>query len=414
MSNSSAKKGRGCPKKNPIQGKDLQGFKFLHKFIPLLKKFHLVKDHHNRDLHFDQYIVLILLYFFTPVLTSLRGIQQASHLNKVKKILGIKGASLGSLSEASSVFDANLISPLIKELAKKAIPLERDPKLKNLQQTLVAMDGTLLPALPKMLWALWINDQNKAAKLHLEFDILKYTPINAEITDANTNEKTILRKTLSTNKLYILDAGYSEYKLFQNIIDINSSFVARLRDNAVWNNIEESPLTYDDRKAGVQRDMIVRLGCKGKQDDLTSNVRVVEVFHKGNSSRPRRSRVSSKKTFRTTDSDYTFLLVSDRMDLPAEVIALIYRYRWQIELFFRWFKCVLGCNHLISLSENGVSIQVYCALIASMLITLWTGCKPNKRTFEMLCFYFMGLADDEELEHHIKKLKETEDKREKA
>ena len=414
MSNSSAKKGRGRPKKNPTQGKDLQGFKFLHKFIPLLKKFHLVKDHHNRDLHFDQYIVLILLYFFTPVLTSLRGIQQASHLNKVKKILGIKGAGLGSLSEASSVFDANLISPLIKELAKKAIPLEKDPKLKNLQQTLVAMDGTLLPALPKMLWALWINDQNKAAKLHLEFDILKYTPINAEITDANTNEKTILRKTLSPNKLYILDAGYSEYKLFQNIIDINSSFVARLRDNAVWNNIEESPLTYDDRKAGVQRDMIVRLGCKGKQDDLTSNVRVVEVFHKGNSSRPSRSRVSSKKTFRTTDSDYTFLLVTDRMDLPAEVIALIYRYRWQIELFFRWFKCVLGCNHLISLSENGVSIQVYCALIASMLITLWTGCKPNKRTFEMLCFYFMGLADDEELEHHIKKLKETEDKREKA
>ena len=201
---------------------------------------------------------------------------------------------------------------------------------------------------------------------------------------------------------------------FKTSIDINSSFVARLRDNAVWNNIEESPLTYDDRKAGVQRDMIVRLGCKGKQDDLTSNVRVVEVFHKGNSSRPSRSRVSSKKTFRTTDSDYTFLLVSDRMDLPAEVIALIYRYRWQIELFFRWFKCVLGCNHLISLSENGVSIQVYCALIASMLITLWTGCKPNKRTFEMLCFYFMGLADDEELEHHIKKLKETGDKREKA
>jgi len=150
-------------------------------------------------------------------LTSLRGIQQASYLKKVKKILGIKGASLGSLSEASSVFDANLISPLIKELAKKAIPLEKDPKLKNLQQTLVAMDGTLLPALPKMLWALWINDQNKAAKLHLEFDILKYTPINAEITDANTNEKTILRKTLSPNKLYILDAGYSEYKLFQNI-----------------------------------------------------------------------------------------------------------------------------------------------------------------------------------------------------
>ena len=61
----------------------------------------------------------------------------------------LKAQAQGFLSEASSVFDANLIAPLIKELANKAIPLEKDPKLKSLQQALVAMDGTLLPALPK-------------------------------------------------------------------------------------------------------------------------------------------------------------------------------------------------------------------------------------------------------------------------
>jgi hypothetical protein len=414
MSDGSVKSGKGRKKKDPIQEKDLQSFKLFRKFIPLLERFHLVKDHHNRDLHFDQYICLILFYFFNPIITSLRGIQQVSHLRKVKKILGVKGTSLGSLSEASSVFDADLIASLIKELAKKAIPLEKDPKLKNLQQALVAVDGTLLPALPKMLWALWLDDQHKAAKLHLEFDILKSVPTNAKITDANANEKTVSRSFLCPNKLYVLDAGYSEYKLFQDIIDTSSSFVGRLKDNAVWDTLKEKPLTDDDKKAGVKKDMVVRLGCKEKHDELTSNVRVVEVFHKGDSSRPRKSRVSSKKTFRTTDSDYTLLLVTDRMDLPAEVISLIYRYRWQIELFFRWFKCILGCTHLISLSENGVSIQVYCALIASMLITLWTGCKPNKRTFEMLCFYFMGWADDEELVQHIKKLKEAEEKKKKA
>jgi len=113
------------------------------------------------------------------------------------------------------------------------------------------------------------------------------------------------------------------------------------------------------KKLTVQRDMVVRLGCKGKQDDLTQPVRVIEIFHKGNNSqRPRKSRVSSKKTFRTTGSDYTFLLGTDHMDLSAEIIALIYRYRWQIELFFRWFKCILGCTHLISLSKNGISKKV--------------------------------------------------------
>lgn len=214
--------------------------------------------------------------------------------------------------------------------------------------------------------------------------------MNAEVTDGNANERTVLRRFLTRDKVYVLDAGYSEYKLFQEIIDTGSSFVGRLRDNAAWETIEDRALRDTDKKAGVQRDMIVRLGCKGKQDDLTTNVWVIEVFHKGDSLRPKASRVSSKtKTFRTTETDYTFYIVTNLTDIPAEIVALIYSDRWQIELFFRWFKCVLGCKHLLVISENGVSIQVYCALIASMIITLWTGCKPNKRLFEMLCFYFM-------------------------
>jgi len=286
-----------------------------------------------------------------------------------------------------------------------------DPKLKGIEQMLVAVDGTLLPALPKMLWALWLDDKHRAAKLHLEFDIIKSVPVRAEVTDANANEKNNLRKSLDSNKFYMLDAGYGQYSLFEDICKAKSSFVARLKDNAVWQTIEERPVTEADRLAGVQRDMIVRLGSQDCQNDLPRNVRVIEIYHRGSSCRPRKSRVSSKKTFRTTDSDYTMLLVTDRMDLSAEIIALIYHYRWQIELFFRWFKCILGCNHLLSHSENGVSIQVYCALIASMLITLWTGRKPTKRTFEMLCYHFMGLADDKELFNHLEKLKQADNKK---
>ena len=394
--------------KNLIPESALRGFKYFKVLSPILQRLHPEKDHHNRKLYFDQYIALFLFYFFNPIVTGLRSIQQVSELKKVQKVLGVKRTSLGSLSEASSVFDSQLIAPVIQQLAKQAIPLEKDSKLKNIEQMLVAVDGTLLPALPKMLWALWLDDEHRAAKLHLEFDIIKGIPVRAEVTDANANEKANLRKSLRNGKLYVLDAGYGQYSLFEDIRKAKSSFVARLKDNAVWQTIEERPITETDRLAGVQRDMIVRLGSPQCQDDLSSNVRVIEIYHRGSSGRPRRSRVSSKKTFRTTDADYTMLLVTDRMDLSAETIALIYRYRWQIELFFRWFKCVLGCSHLLSLSENGVSIQVYCALIASMLITLWTGRKPTKRTFEMLCYHFMGWADDEELFDHIEKLKQAD------
>lgn len=398
-------------KKNQISESALRGFKYFKVLSSILQRLHLEKDHHNRKLYFDQYIALFLFYFFNPIVTGLRSIQQVSELKKVQKVLGVKRTSLGSLSEASNVFDSRLIAPILQQLAEQAIPLETDTRLKDIEQMLVAVDGTLISALPKMLWALWLDDEHRAAKLHLEFDIIKSIPVRAEVTDANANEKDNLRKSLSRNKLYVLDAGYGQYSLFEDIRKAKSSFVARLRDNAVWQTIEERPITEPDRSAGVQRDLIVRLGSPQRQDDLSSDVRVIEIYHRGTSDRPRQSRVSSKKTFRTTDSDYTMLLVTDRMDLSAETISLIYRYRWQIELFFRWFKCILGCSHLLSLSENGVSIQVYCALIASMVITLWTGCKPTKRTFEMLCYHFMGWADDEELLDHIEKLKQADDKK---
>ena len=98
-------------------------------------------------------------------------------------------------------------------------------------------------------------------------------------------------------------------------------------------------------------------------------------------------------------------IVTSLLHVPAEIIALIYQYRWTIEIFFRFFKHILGCRHLLSHDQNGIEIQVYCAIIACMLISLWTGRKPTLRTYEMICHYFTGLADEEELMAHLEKLK---------
>ena len=95
---------------------------------------------------------------------------------------------------------------------------------------------------------------------------------------------------------------------------------------------------------------------------------------------------------------HQFLLFTDRTDLAAELVGLIYRYRWQIELFFKWIKCILGCRHWMAESREGVTIQIYCALIASVLLVLWTGRKPTKQQWEALQFYWMGWATLSELE----------------
>ena len=93
------------------------------------------------------------------------------------------------------------------------------------------------------------------------------------------------------------------------------------------------------------------------------------------------------------------------MDVPAEIIADIYRHRWLIETFFRFFKHILGCRHLLSHDPVGIQIQAYCAIIACLLISLYTHRQPTLRTYEMVCHYFTGWASAEELQAHIGKLK---------
>ncbi len=86
-------------------------------------------------------------------------------------------------------------------------------------------------------------------------------------------------------------------------------------------------------------------------------------------------------------------LATNLVDVPADVLAVVYQHRWTIELFFRFFKHVLGCRHLLSHDPVGIQIQTYCAMIVCLLISLWTGRKPTLRTFEMIQFYFSGWAD---------------------
>lgn len=380
-------------KKPEIKEDDLEGFKYFKVLKPFLEKLRSVGTERdragNRKLHFDQYGSLILLYFFNPIVSSLRGIQQASALKKVQKALRCSRASLGSLSEATAVFDAEVLKEVIGELAAKVQPLAGQKDLEGLEN-LTAVDGSLLPALPKMAWALWMNETNRAAKMHLVFEVMRGIPRKVSMTEGNASEAKQLRGLLEPGRLYVMDRGYTEYLLFEQILEVGSSFICRIRERLTWNVIEERPLSAEAKAAGVQRDTVLRFGSKRHGTLIETPLRVVEVAT---------GEVDS-------NGDPEILkLATDRMDLEAELVALGYKHRWSVELYFRWFKCILGCRHLLSDSQNGVEIQVYVGIIAGLLISLWTGRKPTKRTLEMVRFYFSGWADEEELLAHIDSLK---------
>lgn len=369
-----------------LSGEKLQGFKYIESIGSLLEKLRPVGTQRdqagNRAFFFDQYAALLLMYFFNPVLDSLRGLQKASELKKVQKQCRCSRVSLGALSEAAAVFEPEKLREIVQELSGQIDPTTL-PAEREALRTLTAVDGSLLRALPRMTWALWQDDRHRAAKLHLHFEVARGVPVDASVTCGQESEIRQLRPALEAGRLYVLDRGYVAYELLEEIMQARASFIVRVKTNTAFTVQEERPIPPEAQAAGVIRDVIVaRLGTDHHKRQVTRPVRLVEV----------------------NNGAGTILLVTDRLDLPADLVALAYRYRWSVELFFRWLKCVLGCRHLLGESFHAVQIQVYAALVASLLLVAWTHKKPNKRTFEMLCFYFSGWATEEEVQHHIAQL----------
>ena len=391
--------GMAMPRRQPIDEEQLQGFKYFKKVLHLLDVLH---DHacardkaHNRSLHYDQHIALQLLFFFNPIITSMRGLVQASTLRKVQRVLGVTSTSLGSFSEAGAVFDAALLKPIIAELGMQLKPLAHDRRLADLPGRLTVVDGTELSALARLAD---VMIQGRDIKLHTHFEPLTGVPVDIDLTAATGSEIANLIECLLPDRVYVKDRGYACFQLFQGIIDIGSHFVGRVRDNSVYQVVERRPLSAEARAAGVLYDRVVWLGSEGKREELRQPLRLIAI-----ACTPHRKR-SGHNGRGGPEQGTELLIATDLLDLPAEVVALIYRQRWTVELFFRFFKHVLGCRHLLSHRKNGIEMQAYLAMIVCMLIALWTHKKPTLRTVEMIRLNFIGWADDDELEAHIAKL----------
>jgi hypothetical protein len=306
------------------------------------------------------------------------------------------------------VFDPERLKSIVAELGAELQPLGRDPRLRDVPGALTAVDGTLLSALPRLMEASCRKRATGSGlvkwRLHTHFEVDRYVPRRIEVTPnggGEHDERAVLERTLESDRTYVMDRGYAKFLLFNRIVAAGSSYVCRLRDNSVFQVLEVRELTDADRALNVLSDQIIELGKQSKEEARPDHaIRLLEI-----QTTPHTSRGKYQGGSTGPSSDGILRIATNLLDVPAEVIALIYIFRWTIEIFFRFFKHVLGCRHLLSHSQRGIEIQTYCAIIACMLISLWTGRKPTLRTYEMICFYFSGLASAEELLAHIAKLK---------
>jgi hypothetical protein len=396
-----------------IDPRQVRGLKQLRQLLPLLASLRDVGCERdsagNRELHFDQYVTLVLLYLFNPILDSMRALQHASAVERVSEQLGVKRFSLGSFSESVRAFDPERLRAVIRDLAGEMKPVNADPRVNAHLggHALTLVDGTVLDAIATVVRAAWLPFRDgtvkHAWKLHVQFDFDTFCPDpdRLELTDARntgkSDEKHVLRQRLRPDRCYVMDRWYAQFTLFNAVHAKGSSYVCRAKENSVFDVIEERPLTDAALRADVVRDAVMRMGLNSKpaaRPDHPMRVVVIEAT-------PHAKRGGRRGKTAGPGNRGTIVLVTNLLDVPAEVVALTYRHRWAIEVFFRFFKQMLGCRHLLSQRPEGILIQAYCAIIACMLINLWTGRRPDKRTFEMLSFYFMGLATEAEVRAHL-------------
>jgi len=369
-----------APTAPALQASDLKSWKLLEQFrrllAPVLERAAPTPTAADprRTVLAEDYFCLLLFGLFNPALKSMRALCHASGRFAQMRAVCSRPVAQASFSEAQHVFDPEILAEVLRQLAREAKGRVEfgDERVRQAVQALTLVDGTVLRALNRMAWAP-ASGAGCAIKLHLHFAVFDQLPEDWTITPGNVCERKTWKRKVQPGTCYVADRLYSDDHLFlTQMQERRIDFVLRLCGNVIRTPVAPPrPLTPADHAAGVVSDRQERLGVRVNGPV----VRVVEIHAAGK----------------------IFVLVTSRQDLPAEIVGLIYRYRWQIELFFKWFKMILGCRHWLAESARGVAIQLYGALIATLLLMLLTKARPTKRQMEAIHLYFVGFATEDEL-----------------
>lgn len=376
---------------------DLKSWNLLEDFRALLSEFPskagadhrskhtMIKGGQQRLLTEEDYLCSFLFAQYNPILQSMRGLCAASEFEKVQQKVCSRKMSLGSFSEAQTVFEASRLEDIFQHLVAENIQQSQSKVPPHLSKAMRLVDSCVFKALPRMAWAFWRDQSSRqsAVRLHFSYHLLDKKAADALISPAKLCERKALEKMLKSGEFYIGDRNYSrDYKLLGRMTELGCGFLFRLCEQAIVQVHEELELSEEDRAAGVVSDQIVKLG-KTKPYE-SGNVRLIRI---------------EKDTL-----DEPILLITSELSpriMSAGLLAETYRARWDIELFFKWLKCIFGRPaqwHWFAESENGVGIQMYSTLIASLLLSRRLGKLPDKRTMEALQWHQLGIISTKELE----------------
>lgn len=297
----------------------------------------------------DQY--LCMAFAQLTYRESLRDIETCLRAVKNKMYhAGFRGgAARNTLANANSVRDWKIYADFAQLLIQEARTIYAGEAFGiELENTTYALDATVIDlCLSLFPWAKF-RKTKAGVKIHTLLDLRGNIPTTITITPANIHEVKILDKLcLDPLAIYIMDRGYLDFSRLYTIHKALAFFVIRAKSNFDFKRLYSQPI---DKTTGVRFDQIGVTAGYCSQGHYPEKLRRIGYFDAIHNNR--------------------YIFLTNNMNLPAEVIAGLYKSRWQVELFFKWIKQHLRIKAFYGTSENAVKTQIWIAISVYVLIAI--------------------------------------------
>jgi hypothetical protein len=266
-------------------------------------------------------------------------------------------------------------SKIFEEFAYYLIEIARRKNANDnfeIKGKIYAFDSTTIDLCLNVFWWAKFRRAKGGIKLHTLYDIITQIPAFVHITAASVNDMNAMDVIpYESEAYYIFDRGYVDYTRLYRITNHSAYFVIRAKTNLQFSRMYSNKV---DKASGVKCDQVGKLTGFYVSKQYPDKLRRVKFYDQ--------------------DSNRDFVFLSNNMDLSAEQIAMLYKNRWQVELFFKWIKQHLKIKSFWGTSENAVRIQVYSAIITYCLVAIiGHDLKIDRSTYEILQVLGISLLD---------------------
>jgi len=292
----------------------------------------------SRRLFFIDFVKILLFHFIYKI-DSLRSLVTELATNSVCVELGLPQVAFSTLKDGFTRFKSIHFKQLYQNLLAQGL-LETVPDLEE-YGLCHAVDGSLFPSLITASWASY-KKKKKAIRLHVEFSLNQMVPIALEALAGNSCERSFLKNRLQAGITYLADRGYFSFDLGNHILKASAHLVFRIKSNLLYTCSIEQPIKEQLATCFSNvSDQIIQFTNDPHQNTYRLICFDVEQSH--------------------------FRILTNRVDLSISRIIILYAYRWQIELLFKFIKRTLKGIHLLNQTPNGSTIQFYILMIVALL-----------------------------------------------